>query len=103
MAMAHTKSVPTTRPIKIFEGTLDLAAPGAAGAAIAEVDVTVAGVLATDILLQFGPTDTGLAYALCNARVKAANTISFIPINTDDANADPAGTLNFRAIVIPAI
>lgn len=100
MALAKTKSVSIGTPIHIYEGTLDLASVGAAGTAVAEVDITVTGVAAADIPIGFYCTDTGSALGYGNVRVKAANTISVVFLNTDDAAIDAAGTLNYRLIVI---
>jgi hypothetical protein len=103
MAMAYTKSVPSTRPLKIFEGTLDLAEVAATTEAMAEVDLTVSGVAADDMAVSFFCTDTGFSLGIGNVRVKAADTISVVFANTDNAAVDEAGTLNYRLIVIPAI
>jgi hypothetical protein len=101
-AIALTKCISAFQNIKVFEGTLDLASVAAAGAAMAEVDLTVAGVLATDMAVSFNCSDTGFTLGIGNLRVKAADTISIVFANTDDAASDPAGTLNYRLIVIGA-
>ena len=97
MAMAHTSSISKNVPIKIFEGTLDLASVGATGTAMAEVDITVTGVLATDIAVCFFCTVANFSLGIGNVRVKAANTISVVFDNTDDA-AINEGELTFRFI-----
>lgn len=102
-AIAKTKSISLGRPIHIYEGTLDLASVGAAGTAIAEVDLTVTGVAATDIAVSFNCTDTGFAMGIGNVRVKEANTISVVFVNSDDQAYDAAGTLNYRLIVISGV
>lgn len=99
-AIAKTKSVSIGAPIHIYEGTLDLASVGVAGTAIAEVDLTITGVGANDIPLSFDCTDTGFAMGVGNIRVKAADTVSVVFINSDDAAFDAAGTLNYRLVVI---
>lgn len=103
MALAKTKSVSLGRPIHIYEGTVDLASVAAAGAAMAEVDLTCTGVASTDIAIGFYCTDTGFSLGVGNVRVKAADTISVVFVNTDDAAVDEAGTLNYRFICISGV
>lgn len=100
-AIAYTQSISKFQNIKIFEGTLDLTSVGAAGAALAEQDMTITGIAATDILISFQCTDAAVI-GIGNARVKAANTVAILPINTDDAAIDAANTLNYRCIVVTA-
>lgn len=103
MALAFTKSIPATRPFKIYEGTLDLSTIPKGTAAMAEQDITVTGLLATDMVVSFYATDA-VTFGIGNARVKAANTLSIVPVATDsDTDVDPAGTLNYRLIICPAI
>lgn len=103
MALTKTKSVSLGRPIHIYEGTLDLSAIPYGTAAMAEQDVTVTGILATDIVLAFYATDA-VTFGIGNCRVKAADTISIVPVATDtDTAVDPAGTLNYRLIVISGV
>jgi hypothetical protein len=100
MALTKVKSVSLARPIHIWEGELDLASVAAATAAMAEVDITVTGIAATDIAVSFNCIEAGFSLGIGNVRVKAANTISVLFVNTDDAAIDE-GALDFRLIVIP--
>lgn len=102
MALAFTKCIPSTRPIKIFEGEVDLASVAAATAAMAEVTITCTGVLATDMALAFQPAEAGLSIGIGSVRVSADNEISVIFVNTDDAAVDE-GAMDFRLFVVPAI
>lgn len=107
MALTKTKSVSLGRPIHIYEGTLDISGGLSAipygTAAMAEQDITVSGILATDILVSFYCTDA-CTFGIANARVKADNTISVVPVATDtDTAVNPAGTLNYRLIVISGV
>lgn len=99
-AIAKTKSLSLGSPIHIYEGTLDLSAIPYSTAAMAEQDVTITGVGANDMVISFFCTDA-CTFGIGNARVKAANTVAIVPVATDsDTEVDPAGTLNFRLIVI---
>lgn len=101
--MAFTKCIPTTRPLKIYEGTLNLGAIPYGTAAMAEQDITVTGIESTDMVVSFYATDQ-VTFGIGNVRVKAANTISIVPVATDtDTAVDPASTINYRLIVCPAI
>jgi hypothetical protein len=100
MALIKTKSVSLARPIHIWEGELDLASVAASAAAMAEVDITVTGIAATDIAVSFNCIEAGFSLGIGNVRVKAANTISVLFVNTDDAALDETA-LDFRLIVIP--
>ena len=97
MALAKTKSVSLGRPIHIYEGTLDLSAIPYGTAAMAEQDITVTGILATDIVLAFYATDA-VTFGIGNCRVKAADTISIVPVATDtDTAVDPADSWSFSS------
>ena len=103
MALTKTKSVSLGRPIHIYEGTLDLTAIPYGTSAMAEQDITVTGILATDIVLAFYATDA-VTFGIGNCRVKADNTISVVPVATDsDTAVDPAGTLNYRLVVVSGV
>ena len=103
MALSKTKSVSLGRPIHIYEGTLDLTAIPYGTSAMAEQDVTVTGILSTDIVIAFYATDA-VTFGIGNCRVKADNTISVVPVATDsDTAVDPAGTLNYRLVVISGV
>lgn len=103
MAMTNTKSIPAGRPLQIWEGTLDLSAIPYGTSAMAEQNVTITGIAATDMVVSFYATDQ-VTFGIGNARVKAANTVALMLIATDsDTAVDPAGTLNFRLITCPAI
>ncbi len=102
MAMTRVKSIPSGRPLQIFEGEVDLASVGATGTAMAEVTITVTGVKSTDMALFFGPAESGLSVGIGSVRVSADNEISVIFVNTDDAATDE-GAMDFRLIVCPAI
>jgi hypothetical protein len=100
MALAKTKSVSLGSPIHIYEGTYDLSAIPYGTTAMAEQDVTVTGILATDIVVSFYCTDA-CTFGIGNCRVKADNTISIVPVSTDtDTAVNPSGSLNYRLIVI---
>jgi len=102
-AMAFTKCIPTTRPLKIYEGTLDLAAIPYGTAAMAEQDVTIAGIAATDMVVSFYATDA-ITFGIANARVKEANKVALMLCATDsDTEVNPANTINYRLITCPAI
>jgi hypothetical protein len=102
-AFAKTKSIPMIRPLQVYEGTLDLTTIPKGTAPLAEQDITVAGVKAADMVVSFMVTDAAV-FGILNARVKADNTISIIPVSTDsDTDVDPASTLNYRMILCPAI
>lgn len=103
MALAKTKSVSLGRPIHIYEGTLDLAEVAAATAAMEEVDLTCTGVAATDIAVNFYCTDAGFSLGIGNVRVKEADKISVVFVNTDDVAVNEAGTLNYRFICISGV
>ena len=99
-AIAKTKSLSLGTPIHIFEGTIDFTAVPKGTDAMAEQDVTIAGIGANDMVIAFYCTDAA-PLAIGNARVKAANTVAILPIATDtDTAVDPAATLNFRLVVI---
>ena len=103
MALTKTKSVSLGSPIHIYEGTLDLTAIPYGTSAMAEQDITVTGILATDIVLAFYATDA-VTFGIGNCRVKADNTISVVPVATDsDTAVDPAGTLNYRLVVVSGV
>jgi len=103
MALSKTKSVSLGRPIHIYEGTLDLTAIPYGTAAMAEQDVTVTGILSTDIVIAFYATDA-ITFGIGNCRVKADNTISIVPVSTDtDTAVDPAGTINYRLVVVSGV
>lgn len=103
MTMTNTKSIPSGRPLQIYEGTLDLTAIPAGTATMAEQDITIAGVGANDMVVSFQVTDA-CTFGILNARVKAANTVAILPAATDsDTAVDPAGTINYRMIICPAI
>jgi hypothetical protein len=100
MALAYVSSKSQFQIVKIWEGTLDLTAAPYATAAMAEQDVTVTGILSTDIVLSFYATDQ-VTFGIGNCRVKADNTISVVPVATDtDTAVDPAGTINYRLITL---
>ena len=100
MALSKTKSISLGSPLHIYEGTIDLSAIPKGTAAMAEQDITVTGVGASDMVVSFFCTDA-CTFGIANARVKAANTVSIVPVSTDsDTDVDPAGTLNYRLIVI---
>lgn len=102
-AIAFTKSIPASRPLKIFEGTLDATTIPKGTTAMAEQDLTVTGLAADDMVVSFAATDQ-VTFGIGNARVKAANTLSVMFVATDtDTDVDPAGTINYRLIVCPAI
>ena len=103
MAMTNTKSIPAGRPLQIWEGTLDLTAPPKGTSAMAEQDVTITGIAATDMVVSFYATDQ-ITFGIGNARVKAANTVALMLVATDsDTDVNPAGTLNYRLITCPKI
>lgn len=103
MALAKTKSISLGRPIHIYEGTLDLSAIPYGTSAMAEQDITITGLLATDIVVSFYCTDA-CTFGIANARVKAANTLAVVPVSTDtDTAVNPADTLNYRLIVISGV
>lgn len=102
-AIARTKSIPTGRPLQIYEGTIDASQIPNATDAMAEQDLTVTGLAAGDMVVSFTATDQ-VTFGIGNARVKAADTLAVMFINTDtDTEVDPAGTINYRLIVSPAI
>lgn len=102
-AIAFSKSIGEFRALHVYEGTADLSATAIGTAAMAEQDITVTGVLATDMLVSFQPTDA-VTFGIASARVKAADTIAVIAFTTDsDTAVDPAGTINYRLIVAPAV
>jgi len=102
-AITKTKSIPATRALHIYEGTLDPTEIPNTTDAMAEIDLTVTGVLSTDMVVSFYATDQ-VTFGIGNARVKAANTVAVMFVNTDtDTEVNPAGTLNYRLIVCPAI
>lgn len=102
-AIALTKSIPSTRPLQIYEGTLDVTEIANGTDAMAEIDLTVTGLAADDMVVSFNATDA-VTFAIGNARVSAANTLSVVFVATDtDTAVDPAGTINYRLIVCPAI
>ena len=102
-AIAFTKSIPSTRPLKVYEGTIDASAIPYATAAMAEQDLTITGVAADEMVVSFCATDQ-VTFGIGNARVKAANTVAVIFVATDtDTAVDPAGTINYRLITCPAI
>jgi len=102
MALAYTKAVPTTRPLKIFEGEVDLASVGATGTAMAEVEIACAGVKSGDMAISFQPAESGLSIGIGSVRVSADDKIMVIFVNTDDQAIDE-GAMDFRLVVIPAI
>jgi len=103
MAMTNTKSIPAGRPLQIWEGTLDLAAIPYGTAAMAEQDVTIAGIAATDMVVSFYATDA-ITFGIANARVKEANKVALMLCATDsDTEVNPANTINYRLITCPAI
>ena len=102
-AIALTKCIPAARHLKVFEGVLDFANVAINTTAPTEQAMTVAGVLATDMVIAFACTDAGMTLAIGNVRVTAANTVGITLFNADDAAVDLAGTLNFRLIVAPAV
>lgn len=99
-AISRTKSINEFRSLQVYEGTFDLAS--VAGASVAEQDITVTGLLATDMLISLTCTDTG-TIGIGGARVKAADTLSVLCVNPTASPIDPAGTLNYRLIIAPAI
>ena len=102
-AIAFTKSIPASRPFKIYEGTLDASAIPYATSAMAEQDLTITGVASDEMVVSFYATDQ-VTFGIGNARVKAANTVSVIFVATDtDTAVDPASTINYRLITCPAI
>ena len=103
MAMTNTKSIPSGRPLQIWEGTLDLAAIPYNTTAMAEQDVTITGIAATDMVVSFYATDA-ITFGIANARVKAANTVALMLCATDsDTEVNPANTITYRLITCPAI
>lgn len=102
-AIAYTKSIPPTRPLKVFEGTLDASAIPYSTSAMAEQSITVTGVKSTDFVVSFYASDA-VTFGIGNARVTADDTIAVVFVATDtDTAVDPAGTINYRLIVCPAI
>lgn len=100
-AIAKTKSVSIGTPIHIYEGTIDVGSIAAApGSGPVEQDLTISGLVTTDIPVSFFCTDSGAKIGTGNVRVSAADTLSVIFLNIDDAAVDPAGTLNYRLVVI---
>lgn len=103
MAMTYTKSVPSTRPLKIYEGTLDPSAIPYATASMAEQAITITGLASDEMVLSFTATDA-VTFGIGNARVSAANTLSVVFVATDtDTAVDPVSTINYRLITCPAI
>lgn len=102
-AIAYTKNIPTGRPLKIFEGTIDASQIPNSTDAMAEQDLTVTGLAVGDMVISFNATDQ-VTFGIGNARVKAADTLAVMFVNTDsDTEVDPAGTINYRLVVCPAI
>lgn len=103
MALAFTKSIPSTRAVKIFEGAIDFASIAAAAAApMAEVEVSCPGVLSTDMALSFQPAESGLSFGIGGVRVSADDTIQVMVFTVDDAAIDE-GEMDFRLFIVPAI
>ena len=103
MAMTNTKSIPSGRPLQIWEGTLDLAAIPYNTTAMAEQDVTITGIASTDMVVSFYATSQ-ITFGIGNARVKADNTVALMLCATDsDTEVNPANTINYRLITCPAI
>lgn len=101
-AIAYTANVSQNQPLKIYEGTLDAAAISYATTAMAEQDITITGIAAGEKVVSFYATDQ-ITFGIGNARVKAANTLAVMFVATDtDTAVDPAGTINYRLITIPA-
>lgn len=101
-AIAHTESISPHRHLKVFEGAIDAPAIPYATAAMAEQNLTIPGLSATDKVISFYATDQ-VTFGIGNARVKAANTLAVIFVATDtDTEVNPAGTINYRLIVAPA-
>lgn len=99
-AIAFIKFVSVGTPVHIYEGTLDIGAIPYNTTAMAEQDMTVTGIGASDILISFQCTDA-CTFGVVNARVKAANTVAIVPVATDTNTAvNPANTLNYRIMVI---
>ncbi len=103
MALAFTKSIPSTRALKIFEGEIDFASIAAAASAVmAEVSVSCPGVLSTDMAISFQAAESGLSFGIAGVRVSADDTIMVMVFTADDAAIDE-GAMDFRLIVCPAI
>lgn len=101
-AIAHTESISPYRHLKVFEGTIDASTIPKGTAAMAEQNLTITGLSATDKVISFYATDQ-VTFGIGNARVKAADTLAVIFVATDsDTDVDPAGTINYRLIVAPA-
>jgi hypothetical protein len=101
-AIAHTMNISPSQPLKVYEGTLDAAAIPYATAAMAEQDITITGIAAGEKVVSFYATDK-VTFGIGNARVSAANTLSVIFVATDtDTEVNPANTINYRLITIPA-
>lgn len=101
-AIAHTSNITPSQPLKVYEGTLDASAITYATAAMAEQDITIPGIAAGEKVVSFLATDQ-VTFGIGNARVKAADTLAVIFVATDtDTAVDPAGTINYRLITVPA-
>ncbi len=101
-AIAYTSNITPSQPLKVYEGTLDATAIPYGTSAMAEQDITITGIEAGEKVVSFLATDQ-VTFGIGNARVKAANTLAVVFVATDsDTAVDPAGTLNFRLITVPA-
>lgn len=101
-AIAYTSNISPQQPLKVYEGTIDVSAIPYGTAAMAEKDLTITGIAAGEKVVSFFATDA-VTFGIGNARVKAADTLAVVFVATDsDTAVDPAGTINYRLITVPA-
>lgn len=74
----------------IYTCSLSFDAASVAANTTAEQDVTVPGVMATDICIDLTKPSLSAGLGIVNVRVKAANTISITYVNATASPIDPA-------------
>jgi len=97
-SIVKTASLAVGNPIHIYEGDVDLVEVAANGTAMAEQDIAVAGLGASDIVLAVTVKETAFKLAIANYYVKAAGVLAVVLANPDDAAVDPAATVTFRVV-----